>query len=221
MRRWRLLLVVSMLAISLVMAAGCGNKDKTAGVSADKKGPEQSVPAKSSNDIEKLMANMKALKGYSCEMTMTGAEAKELKSKLWASGERIRMEMEADGVKSIMIMNSKGELWSYMPTENVAMKMASAPETALPTDWAENEEKPQIVGNEKVDGVDCLIVTVAGDKDTRCWLMKETGLPVKIESIIEGKKNLIVYKNYNIGAQADDLFELPAGAQVVAIPGSN
>lgn len=217
MLKRRIMVGIGMLVL-LIALTGCGNNDKSTSVKVN----ADAKPANSSaSDLNKLMAEIKGLPGYSCEMAMVGEENQNVQSKLWGSGSKLRMEMEVDGVKNVMLINAKGEIWNYIPAENMAIKMPAPPEATLPTDWAASEEEPQIVGQEKVDGYECLILTYPQDKDTRCWIIKDRGLPVKIESLTEGKKTLIEYKNYNINPQPENLFEVPTGAQVVSMPGAN
>lgn len=212
-------LLICLAVLSMFTVVGCGSKNKPA--SAPAAADKQQAKANTSGDLEKIMDGIKEMPGYNCEMVMTGEGTKQVSAKIWAAGSKLRMEMEAEGQKSVIIINGKGETWNYMPTGNIAMKMAEAPKTELPTDWASSEEKPQVIGKETVDGYDCLIVTSPNEKDTRCWVMKDNGLPVKIEGMVDGKKALIEYKNYNINKQSDDLFEVPAGAQVMSMPGAN
>jgi len=218
MPKRRLLIAISLLILIMGMTAGCEKKEQPS--SSNVSSGTQTDTDSKTNDLAKAMAEIKGLPGYSCEMIMS-ADAQNVSSKLWASGSQWRMEMEVDGIKNIMLINGKGEIWNYMPTENMAMKMAAPPEATLPTDWAESEDKPQVTGQEQVDGYKCLVVTYPNDKDTKCWIMKDRGLPVKIESIVDGQKTVIQYKNYNINKQPDDLFEVPAGTQVLSIPGAS
>ncbi|MGE5379732.1 MAG: hypothetical protein ACM3NT_01550 [Methylocystaceae bacterium] len=218
-KRKLIMLTICFMVLSIVMVSGCGSKEKPASSPTAAEKPQ--AEAGKSGDLDNIIAGIQKMPGYSCEMIMTSDGAKQMTAKLWASGNKLRMEMEAEGQKSIIIINGKGETWNYTPTENMAIKMAAAPQTELPTDWAASEEKPQIVGEEKVDGYDCIIVTSPGEKDTKCWVMKDNGLPVKIEGVIDGKKALIEYKNYNINQQAEDLFTVPAGAQVMTMPGAS
>lgn len=213
------LVVIGILILLMSMLAGCGGNEKAATVDSDAKKP--SAADSKGGDIDKAMAEIKGLPGYSCEMIISGEGTQNITSKLWASGAKWRMEMETDGIKSVMLINSKGEIWSYMPAENLAMKMPAPPEAVLPTDWAETEDKPQVIGQEEVDGYVCLVVTYPEEKDTKCWIMKDRGLPVKIESMVNGKKTVIQYKKYNLNKQPDDLFEIPAGAQVMSLPGAS
>lgn len=212
-------LIICLMVLSMIVVGGCGNKEKPASAPAAME--KQQSEASQSSDLDKIMAGVKAMPGYSCEMIMTSEGTKPMAAQIWASDSKLRMEMEAEGQKSVVIINGKGETWNYMPAGNIAMKMAEAPKTELPTDWATSEEKPQIIGKETIDGYDCVIVASPVQKDTKCWIMKDNGLPVKIEGVVNGQKTLIEYKNYNINKQSEDLFTVPAGAQVMTMPGAN
>ncbi|NLB18936.1 MAG: hypothetical protein GX825_09475 [Syntrophomonadaceae bacterium] len=47
------------------------------------------------------------------------------------------------------------------------------------------------------------------------WIWKDYGLPLKVETIVEGESLVIEYKNINIGEIDDSMFELPAGIEVM------
>jgi outer membrane lipoprotein-sorting protein len=89
----------------------------------------------------------------------------------------------------------------------------------LPNEWSDQEDLAnyKIIGHEKMNGYDCVVVNVSGDDGTvsKMWLMEDQGMPVKMEAESAEGKIVIEYKNYNIGKQADDLFQLPTDAQVM------
>ncbi len=137
------------------------------------------------------------------------------------SGKKIRMEMEAEGMKAVTIINEKGEMWMYNPADKTAMRLPEADiEEDLPNQWTEaDRSNMKIVGHEKVDSYDCTVVTLTEDSDvSKMWLRKDIGMPVKMETKSPEGDLLIKYKNIKTEKQPADLFDLPADAQVLEIP---
>jgi hypothetical protein len=154
----------------------------------------------------------------------TGEQGKGVSStgKYYMSGKKIRIEAEAEGMKMVSIVNANGEMWMYNPADKTAMKL-SAPQqdqSKLPTEWTKEDlSAMKIVGSEKKDGFDCVIVTVNENGTTsKMWLRKDIGMPVRIESATPEGPVVIEYKNYNLDKQPDSLFEIPADAQVMSMP---
>lgn len=74
----------------------------------------------------------------------------------------------------------------------------------------------EIAGNEKVNGVDCYVITVTVDGKVlaKIWV-SEDGLKRKSEMLYYGFPMTTVYKNYKIGGPiSDSEFDLQAGMTV-------
>ena len=89
-----------------------------------------------------------------------------------------------------------------------------------PSDYQDNIVKDSIKSLETVvyEGVKCRVITFVDKEDgatAKMWLREDYGLPMKQEVVSKkGEKMTIEYKNMKIGAQAADLFKLPAGVKV-------
>jgi len=213
-------MVSILLVVALLGLAGC-SKGKTSEPAASDKAKVTESAGGDAAELQKLFKSVKEVKGMSYDMvsTMSGKDANmKSQGKFFISGKKVRMEMEAQGMKSIIISNGSGEAYMYMPATNTAMKTPLPKEK--PADaWAESEEDladMKIVGHEKIDGCQCVVVTVAAAEGSmKMWLREDIGMPVRMETGDASNKMVIEYKNFKIGAQPDSLFELPAGAKVM------
>jgi outer membrane lipoprotein-sorting protein len=225
MKRW-----ISIVALTVLLAMslmGCGGREKQeASAPADsgaqtEKAPEKETEKAGGGPLEDLLAKATKVTDMSFDMFMTMEENPSFNTsgKIYISGDKTRMEMEAMGVKMITITNEEGDIYMYDPDRNSAMKMTAQPATTdLPNEWAEEDiSAMKVEGEEKIDGADCLIVSLTEEGTvSKMWLRKDNGLPVKIEIPDEGV--LIEYKNYDTGAQDPALFEIPANAEVIEMP---
>jgi len=222
MKKWSIILLVTLLMASCIALAGCG-KEK------EKAEPTSSTPAVeekgSSNELADIMKSAQGAQNMSFDIISTiNNQGQTIKhqGKYYISGQKMRMENEAAGMKSIMIVNGKGEIWMYNPADKTAMKMPEIKDkTEMPNAWAEGSDLSamKVVGHEKMDGYDCVVVTVnEADGTNKMWLREDIGMPVKLEAKTPEGTMLIEYKNYKLGTQSADLFELPTDAQVFNMP---
>lgn len=218
LKKWIVLLItIALMALTLT---ACGGGAKEASAPADQSAAQQKDDS-SSNPLDKLMANAKGATELSFDMVMTvgGDNPVNSTSKMYISGKKSRMEMDAMGAKMITIIDAAGDVYLYDPVNNTAMKTAAPQqEVEAPNAWAEKDSaKMEVVGDEKVDDIDCLVVTSTdGEVETKMWLRKDIGMPVRVE--VPAQKVVIEYKNFNIGAQDPALFEIPADATVMDLP---
>jgi len=219
LKKWIVLLItIALLALTLTACGGGGEKETSA--PTDQPAAQQQADS-SSDPLEKLMANAKGAAELSFDMVMTvgGDNPMNSTSKMYISGKKSRMEMDAMGAKMITIIDAAGDVYLYDPVNNTAMKTtAPQQEVEAPNAWAEKDSaKMKVVGDEKVDGVDCLVVTSIDEElETKMWLRKDIGMPVRVE--VPAQNAVIEYKNFNIGAQDPKLFEIPADAMITELP---
>ncbi len=227
MKKWLAVFLVSLFMVSCLSLVGC-SKDKAANAPAatdQTQKKDGDTPKSSSGDeLQDIMKSAGKVKEISFDMINTiTTQGQTLTStaKMFMSNEKFRMEAESQGMKSATIKNAKGEIWLYNPDTKTAMKMPSIKnEGDLPNQWAkEDTSGMKIVGQEKMDGYDCVVVTVTQAAETsKMWLRKDIGMPVRVESKTAEGSFVIEYKNYKVGAQANNLFELPNDAQIVSVP---
>ena len=224
MKKWvAILLMVGLMAVGLI---GCGSKDQPANAPApaDKQTETQS---QSGNDLSSIMKKASQAKQMSFDMvmTMSGSDKNSVtsKGKMYVSDQKLRMELETMGMKMITISNDQKEFYLYNPDEKTALKMTAPPESAdVPNEWAREDGDVSgftVVGEEKKDGYDCVVVTFTEDgAESKMWIRKDIGMPVRSEVTSAEGTMVVEYKNYNMGAQPGNLFEIPAGTEITTMP---
>ncbi|NLO21455.1 MAG: outer membrane lipoprotein carrier protein LolA [Syntrophomonadaceae bacterium] len=222
MRRCSVYLMVALLMTCCMVLVGCGSSEKVPEASSPPVAEEEKGSS-NENELEKIMNSAKEVTDLSFEVesTVTGSDqTMTTHSKYWISGKKMRVETETVGITSIMIANGNGEAWVYSPTEKMAMKIPDIEvPNDLPNEWSEEEDLDnyKIIGHEKMNGYDCVVVSISGDEGTlsKMWLTKDQGMPIRMETESAEGKIVVEYKNYNLGKQPEDLFQLPADAQVM------
>lgn len=213
--------IMSILLIAALFSlAGCG-KSKTETTPPDQAKTSDKAGSNDISELQDLFKSSKEIKGlsYDMETTISGPQGNMITTgKYYVSGKKVRIEMETQGMKTVMLYNGGSDAYMYTPATNTAMKTPMPKEKAA-NQLAESSEdlaKYKVVGHEKMGGYDCLVVTATEEQaEVKMWLREDNGLPVRAETSDGGNKSMAEYKNYKIGAQADSLFELPAGAKVM------
>ena len=145
-------------------------------------------------------------------------------SKVSMKDQMFRMDMTAEGQATATIHNASGT-YTYMPAENMAMKLPVLNASSRPIEHADNyqqylqERHAQRIGTETVDGHPCEIYRFT-DPDTgdlvTAWVWTEKQFPIKMEFDDAEGKILVEIHNLQLGAALPDaLFELPPGVQVM------
>lgn len=213
------MIIVFLMMVSLSLT-GCSKESPNSQTSA----PVNTNQPGSNDELDGLLEAAGKTKDLSFDMLSTVTNAGQtisMQGKYWLSGDKMRMEMEAEGMNAVTIINEKNEIWMYNPADKTAMKIPKVDtKDDFPNEWTEaDRNNMKIVDHEKVDGYDCTVVTITeGDDVSKMWLRKDIGLPVKMETKSPEGDLLIEYKNYKLEKQSADLFELPADAQILNIP---
>jgi len=179
----------------------------------------------SAPSILDVFAKANDIDGLYFESVITTPGSGKIESKTWTQGDKIRNEVDIDGQTVISIIDAdKGESYTYMPVENIAMKFVfddSVLESfQRPTDYTNNIDPAQyrIVETVSYQGYKCTVVIYTdGQEETIMWVSEAHGIPLRIESKSNGVTTLIEYKNIQIGSIPDDVFTLPAGAEVRSV----
>lgn len=150
----------------------------------------------------------------------------EIPSKAFFKGDSVRLETEMQQQKTIVIIKATGEVYTYTPANNTAMKMNMGSlqnEQALATKNTALDVVKGLystkIGEEAVDGVLCGVYSYEppdAKAKMKIWVSKQTGFPVRMESESPENSMRIVMDNfrYNIPL-ADSLFEIPAGVKII------
>jgi len=165
-------------------------------------------------------------------------EGKAITMKRFVDHGRSRTEMASEGHSFVMLEmgDEKGTSYTLMPEEKRAMKqsreemkaVSPKPTAAKGSKDADTKEStataappPEIqaedLGDETLEGraVKKVRMTYGKDaQDVMGWFDKATGAPVRMESLVDGKKAIIEWKNRKVEAQPAELFAVPKGYEV-------
>jgi outer membrane lipoprotein-sorting protein len=162
---------------------------------------------------------------FSSDMVMT-SQGQTQTSKIWSKDKKVRMESGAQPGYTIMRMD-KNVMWMVMPDQKSFMEMKYDPSKQPRTDEkVQGEVSRKLIGTETVNGHPAkkyeVTYTEAGrtEKTERMyqWIATDINFPVRVAAV-DGSW-VVDYKNIKMSSQADSLFEVPAGYQKVAMPGS-
>ena len=141
--------------------------------------------------------------------------------RFWQNKEKIRMEMSTQG-QEVVFLTDQETSYMFFPIQNRATKidLGQSQEvidgSIIEQSLAILEYNPVVLGSEKVNNKDCLIVQYSiNDYQTKMWIWKEYGLPIKTE-ILTGQ-GLIKHqvKDIEFVDIPDNVFQLPPGVEVM------
>ena len=154
-------------------------------------------------------------------MVMTAPDTTQTTSKVWlkAQAQKMKTETTMEGQTAILIIDwNANVMYNYMPDQNLAFKMdlSSAPESPVESTESIEDYHPVVLGTETYDGKECLVVqyTAAGAQ-TKEWIWKQYGFPVKIVTTTSEGTTTVEYKNISFSSISDSVFELPPGVQIM------
>ena len=131
--------------------------------------------------------------------------------------------MTAEGKTMIIIVNLDEQVsYIYNPEENIAMKMEVDTDTqsAVEDVLSIQSRNPTVVGTETIDGKLCTVVEyVDPEGKVKTWLWQKQGLPVRMEVTTTEGISRTDWKNFEFGDIPDSMFELPAGVEIMEMPG--
>lgn len=170
-----------------------------------------------SDSIAELLGRVKNIENIRYDSIMTDALGMNSKQSFWLKGQKMRLETE----KTVSIINQEDKvMYIYAPADNKAIKtslgLGQQKEESI-VDTAANLEqyKPEVIGNEVIDGKNCLVIQYQwGSTTTKEWLWKKYGLPVKIETDDGKSKTIVTYENFDFSVIPDNMFELPKDVQI-------
>ncbi len=150
--------------------------------------------------------------------------------KLFLKQGKMRAEVQAEGQQMIWIGDNAAKVaYMWLPAENVAMKVpleqfeeqvGGEPEIDV---VARQAMTGKLVGSETIDGKVCDVYEYeTPDGKAKAWLWREKAFPLRVEVTGAGGKVVSEMKNVQFGNVPDNLFQLPAGVQVMdfgALPG--
>jgi len=162
-------------------------------------------------------------KHYSADLTITMKSGMVIQSKTYVDGDKMRSDATMNGMAmAIIVRKDMKKIYQVMEAQKMVMESDFNPDK-YPGGSAASfgpEGKFDLVGPDTVDGVACTKYTVTSDKTKQVfyfWLDVARKVPVQMAAT---NGSLVVkWKNFAAGPQDASLFEVPAGYQVMDMPG--
>jgi hypothetical protein len=160
---------------------------------------------------------------YSATRTMRAA-GHEVSGPLHHDHGKERFEMSVDGQRQVMIRRPDVQrLYMIMPDMGMGMEMSLEAPQAMPSADDYSELKPEKVGEETLDGEAVTKYRIednsGGQEGTVFIWVTGDGIPLRMEgSTPEGSFEMVT-SDLQRGPQPANLFEPPAGIQMMAMPG--
>jgi outer membrane lipoprotein-sorting protein len=173
--------------------------------------------------LSDLLTTMQNVPSYSYEVVVTSLDGTITSGRFWKKGGNIKFENTVDDQVMVYILQEAEEkAYLYFPAEETAMIVdwETAQTTAENMAFEETLDDlesyhPTIMGEETIDGKNCLVVQTAFEgMEIKSWLWKEYGLPLKSEMKTDEGTTTSELRNIQIGEIADSVFELPAGVEI-------
>lgn len=232
----RSILLVSILIIALTIFTGCGGSKDEGTPDSDPTPTPSSAPASTpvensdNNQVQdkkesviELINKGSLIDEMYYELIIIGAGLSS-ESKSWLKGNKMKIDTTVNGQRLISIFDLlKGEVISYMPGENMAMKTSEEEYQGLdnitPIDYIDQLNKDQfvLVGTEKVNGMECQVIQIAsGTSLFKQWISIDHGIVIKVEENHDGQTTVLEYKNLKVGpgSVADDIFTVPQDLEI-------
>ena len=163
---------------------------------------------------------------YREDLVVSGKQG-DMTMKRFVDHGKIRTEMSTDGNDFVMLETGdpSGTMYMIMPEQKTAMKQSRDAMNKAGAKLPKKEEpgasappadiKVEDLGEDKLDGVAVKkLRMVAEGGDVLGWFDKTTGAPVRMESVFQGEKSTIEWKNRKPGPQSEELFQVPKGYAV-------
>jgi len=189
--------------------------------------PPEEAPGEEAPSLSGVLEKAQGISSYSCEMEVTIPQEEPITAKTWWKGDKAKWEGNFEGQAVVLLLDlGAQEAFVYMPDENIAFRIdySSAEETVGEPPQLQIEEmmeyQPETLGTEVIDGKECLVASYSKDgEQIKIWIWLEHGLPIRTESTTAEGTIVIMVKNIQIGGVPDSTFELPAGVEIMEMPG--
>ena len=173
--------------------------------------------------LGEILGRAQGIASVKYDMVMTSPGQPAVTQKIEVKGNKMRIETTQEGQTQIILIDYDARtMYVYMPEENMAMKMTFNPPAKSAVEEAQSvaDYNPTVVGTETIDGKVCLVVeyTVEGAA-TKMWIWEEHAFPIRVEVTTAEGKTIVEYKNIAFVDIPDSEFELPAGVQIIEMPG--
>ncbi|MBL7154961.1 MAG: outer membrane lipoprotein carrier protein LolA [Candidatus Portnoybacteria bacterium] len=208
MNKLKFVMPFLILAVLVLMGAGCGEKE----------------PGEES--LTDILSKAKDIVAYKYEAVITTPGQPVITAKFWLKENKMRWEGSLEGKNVVYLIDEdKLTAYLYIPAQKIAMKMNfwEAQDTVgeSPTEQSGSvmDYNPVTLGTEVLDGKTCLVIEYTDETGkTKMWLWTRYGIPIRTEVTTAKGITIVELKNIDFGNISDSMFELPAGVQIMTIP---
>lgn len=208
--------------LCLMLAAGCGPKEKGTTSTGQEKATQQSTTAVKTESIADLLTKGQKVKGISYDYVVTAGSMTQ-RGKVWLQGDKMKFDTTVSGQRMLSYFDRQtNTIITYYSAQNRAVKL-SAPESKDKAPAIDevtgsiDPAKAKLLRTEVYKGMTCRVIDVStgqGDREI-VWISEEYGLPVRTEvTEASGQKMVMEFENIKAGSIPAEEFELPKGVQV-------
>jgi outer membrane lipoprotein-sorting protein len=175
-----------------------------------------------SETLGEILGHAAGISSMKYDMIVTSPGGETMTTKIWVKNNKMRSEMTAEGQTVVTLLDMDARtMYVYYPDQNMAIEMTYEPaESAVDEAQSIPDYNPTITGTETLDGKVCLVVVYTAEGETvKMWIWKEHGFPVRAEMTTNEGTTVIEYKNIAFTDIPDSMFELPAGVEIMEMPG--
>jgi outer membrane lipoprotein-sorting protein len=196
--------LLAVLVIGIILTSGCTQTSEETQQTPTPSG----VQTTSSESFSDILNQANTIPSVKYDMIMTVPGSPTITMKTWVKGDMIRTEMTVEGMKLINIVGRSGMMYTYMPAQNMAMKIdvGDAPVSAVGELGSMQGYDPKVVGTETLDGKKCQVIEIP---DGKIWVWEEYGFPIRSEMTLSEGKVTTEYRNIEFVDIPDSMFELP------------
>jgi hypothetical protein len=156
---------------------------------------------------------------YSATRTLS-AGGHEISGPLHYDGGKERFEMSLEGQQQVMIRREDYDLlYVIMPQMGMGMEMRIGSREAMPSAGDYAAMQPEALGRETVAGEEATKYRVVADGATVHIWASDDGIPLRMEGESPEGRFTMELSNLQRGPQPAELFEVPAGIQLMTMPG--
>jgi len=206
-------IAVALMAVCSLALAGFG---------CIKTASDDNVAETGNRSLTEIVENAERPSELAYDMRVTNYDGTVIESKAYTKGTKFRQESDAAGQKIIILGDTEGDMYTYYPVQNTAMKInfndevddgtvEEDPFTAL----EEVMDTVNVTGYEYIDDKKCVVVEyMAEGFNQTMWIWERYGMPIKIETTTSQGTSVTEFYNIETHGIDDTLFELPDGVIV-------
>ena len=127
--------------------------------------------------------------------------------------------MPEQGIITLMDLDAQ-TIYTYMPDQNMAMKMPFDPNQSPSTDQDDVDNtlsyNPKTIGTESIDGKSCSVIEYNySGTSVKSWIWKDKGIALRTEMTSSEGTTVMEIKNIDFSDIPDSTFVLPPGVDII------